>query len=503
MPRWVRWRLPAASFNVLRSWRACWLTRSGRAWSAGTSSGTRRAGASPCTGRRPADGRGAVGEGVTSNQHDVLVIGAGPAGLAAARSAARRGARTLVLERLGGPGELGHPCSAAVAPLPGRVRGLMAEDGLWLPELDLLLPRASIVGPAREQRFVSPAGNEFRASFPSGPQTTVVFVDKPALLRLLARQAAEAGAELRFGEQVDGLEREGGRVVGARTRSGRHLAAWVIGAEGGSRRFAEAAGLFARAPVPRAAFRIVSRNWEAPAATEEDVGQVSTWGKRATSAPCPAFGTVVVPAPGRAMSFFSWLECDGAAAGGAVAGWALLDEYESGDPRVRGLFHGARPLGRSGTRLVVRDAAPTAVAPGFVGVGDAVGPGGHVGIVAATWLGHQAGVATARAAASGDAGREAAAAFDRRDYRPLRRGLDAESRVIESLLRLSDDELDRLARVFAGLDLAPFLTGAAWSMARSTAGWLVASWRTVLRELPLLVRALKAPRARASGRRAR
>jgi flavin-dependent dehydrogenase len=433
---------------------------------------------------------------MSSDRHDVLVIGAGPAGLAAARAAAEAGARTLVLERLGGPGELGHPCSAAMAPLPGRVRGLMVEDGVRFAELDLVLPRAAIVGHAREQRFVSPAGHAFRARFPCDADAPVLFVDKTALLRILAQQATDAGADLRFGVQVDALLQDAGRVNGVRTRGAVQRAAWVIGAEGSSRRFAEAAGLFARGPTPRAAFRIVSRNWEAPAATAEDVGQLSTWGRRYTSAPCPAFGTVVVPEPGRAMSFFSWLEDDRAGAGDAVAGWAQLDEYESDDPRVRGLFLGGRPLGRSGTRLVVRDAARSAVAPGFLGVGDSVGPGGHVGILAAAWLGHHAGVAAAHAASGGSAGPAAVGAFDRRRYRPLRRGLDAESRIIESLLRLSDDELDRLARLLAGLDVGPFITGAVGPMARSTARWLATSWGAALRELPLLRRFLGGTPAR-------
>jgi len=56
--------------------------------------------------------------------YDIAIIGAGPAGLMAARTTARLGLRTLLLEKLPRAGELSHPCGAA------------AHDGrrvIWTP----------------------------------------------------------------------------------------------------------------------------------------------------------------------------------------------------------------------------------------------------------------------------------------------------------------------------------------------------------------------------------
>lgn len=78
-------------------------------------------------------------------KRDVVVIGAGPAGLSAARGAARPGLDVLLLEKLSQADELGHPCGAAIAPHPGFVSGQRQHDGLYFPELDLTIRRSLIV----------------------------------------------------------------------------------------------------------------------------------------------------------------------------------------------------------------------------------------------------------------------------------------------------------------------------------------------------------------------
>jgi 2-polyprenyl-6-methoxyphenol hydroxylase-like FAD-dependent oxidoreductase len=98
---------------------------------------------------------------------DIVVIGAGPAGLSAARAAARPGLDVLLLEKLSQAGELGHPCGAAIAPHPGFVSGQRQRDGLHFPELDLTIPRSLIAGWPPTQRYISPGGYEMRIQFPA------------------------------------------------------------------------------------------------------------------------------------------------------------------------------------------------------------------------------------------------------------------------------------------------------------------------------------------------
>lgn len=122
-----------------------------------------------------------------AHDYDLAVIGAGFAGLACARAAARRGLRVLVLERQSEPGAHVHTTGLVVkeaaerweipASLTRRVRGAR----LYAPSLATL-------------DLVSP-GYYFLAT------------DTAALMRWLAREACRAGAHLRFARRYRGAVR--------------------------------------------------------------------------------------------------------------------------------------------------------------------------------------------------------------------------------------------------------------------------------------------------------
>src|SRR5512135_3312851 len=119
-------------------------------------------------------------------QYDVVVVGAGPAGLSAARTIARLGFSTLVLERLPKAGELRHPCTGVITPVPGFVGGRRMLDGLFLPSVDLFIPSSLILGYPPDQRLVSPSGYQFKATFAERAEFPAAVIDKPGLLRLMA-----------------------------------------------------------------------------------------------------------------------------------------------------------------------------------------------------------------------------------------------------------------------------------------------------------------------------
>ena len=77
-------------------------------------------------------------------EYDVLVCGAGPAGICAAVAAARQGARTALVERYGIPG--GNLTSGCVGPILGSVsQGTMRDEVvalLGVPDNDMTAPPA-------------------------------------------------------------------------------------------------------------------------------------------------------------------------------------------------------------------------------------------------------------------------------------------------------------------------------------------------------------------------
>ena len=182
-------------------------------------------------------------------QCDVVIVGAGPAGLSAARTVARLGLDTVLLERMPAPGSRQFPRSAVLTPVPGFVSGRRLFDGLFFPSLDFLVPSSLILGYPPVQKFISPSGYAFSACFGSRAGFPAAVVDKRGLLKLLAEQAQSAGARLQFETPVVGLLVESGQVVGVRTENGPLRAQVVMAVEGIARRLCEEGDLY-EVPYP-------------------------------------------------------------------------------------------------------------------------------------------------------------------------------------------------------------------------------------------------------------
>lgn len=422
-------------------------------------------------------------------QFDVVVIGGGPAGLSAAHAAASSGLKILVLEKLSKAGELSHPCSAAIAPLPGFITGRRKQDGTYYPELDLTIPANLIVGHPTISRYVSPGGLTFTASFPDRDDFPVAVIDKAALLRLMADKAIAAGAELRFGTSVTGLLKAGGQVVGVCTHQEKIGARVVLSAEGISRQFVDEAGLYTGAnPTKQYAF-VVSEELECPAIQAQHVGQINTLGRRYTSAGTPVFGVVVIPAPGRGGIYFS-VFADSPKVHTEESLWYYLEEYWQKDPRINALFTKAKVISRAGMRMVIRDIPKHVVCNGFIGIGDSVTPGGHLGILPSIFLGQQAARVAAQAIQAGDVSARGLADYDQLFHGPILRGLDTESKIITGLAAMTDEELDRLSQTLGKINLAPFFFGEMKPMLIETLKWVATGLPLIMRDWKLVMRML-------------
>lgn len=156
---------------------------------------------------------------------DTLIIGAGPAGSAAAFHLAHRGRQVVLCERHQ-PGQ-GKACGG----------GMAASVQRWFP-FDLSPAVDQVI---REVRFTWALGDPVRATLPG--EAPFWIVRRSVLDGFLADRAAEAGATLRFGTVVESVERQGAlwRVVDQRGED--WLARSLLIADGSSSSLAGRLGL--------------------------------------------------------------------------------------------------------------------------------------------------------------------------------------------------------------------------------------------------------------------
>jgi len=184
-----------------------------------------------CDRRGGASSRRACIPHLTSDRHDVIVVGAGPAGSTTARHLADRGHDVVLIDKNEGP-------RSRIA-----CTGIVSREAY--DELDL--PRTPVIDTIRMARFFSPAGVEVTYE-PRDPLGYVV--DRTKLDGALAARAREAGATLLGGYRARAVEKgRGGVTLTVENGDVRtlHARALVV-ATGYHRRLHETAGL-GRAPA--------------------------------------------------------------------------------------------------------------------------------------------------------------------------------------------------------------------------------------------------------------
>jgi len=155
---------------------------------------------------------------VSIEETDVLVVGAGPAGLIAGREAARRGVNVIILEE---DDEVGNPCHCA---------GLLSVRGL--KEIGIEPSREFVQNEVSGAIFHSPSDLTFEVR---RREKMAYVVDRALFDKALARQAVTAGAGLRLGFKAEMFLVEKGVVSGVVGKNKETIRAKVIiDAEGSS-----------------------------------------------------------------------------------------------------------------------------------------------------------------------------------------------------------------------------------------------------------------------------
>ena len=141
---------------------------------------------------------------------DVFVVGGGPAGLAAAIAARRRGLDVIVADGVEPP--IDKPCG----------EGLMPDTLSALRELGIAINPAEGFA-FRGIRFVDEAA-EIDGNFPFGQG---IGLRRPLLHERMIQQARQLGATFMWNASVSGLSRTGA-IVNGKTITAR----WIVGADG-------------------------------------------------------------------------------------------------------------------------------------------------------------------------------------------------------------------------------------------------------------------------------
>jgi digeranylgeranylglycerophospholipid reductase len=163
------------------------------------------------------------------NAYDVLIAGAGPAGLSAALAAAKAGLRVAVFER---NKEIGYP--------------VHTSGGSWMAELRRLGVPERFMHPIRTGKFLAPAAS---ASFSYGTPISCI-LDVRGLYQHLAGQAAAAGADIFPSAGVDYAILHNERPRGLQVRNhGEFFAPLLIDATGVAGVLAQQMNL--RGPITR------------------------------------------------------------------------------------------------------------------------------------------------------------------------------------------------------------------------------------------------------------
>jgi len=360
------------------------------------------------------------------NAFDIVIVGGGPAGLAAAEVAAQGGARVAVLER---QSEIGYP--------------IHTSGGSWIADMRAIGIPAHLYHPIRHVTWLSP-NRQLQLTY-EDPVACVL--DVRGVYQFLAARAVRAGAVIHLRSPVEGPIIEDGRVVGvvARDHTGktrRWPAHVVIDASGFSSTIATKAGL--RTGYRRYGYG-AEYDYEAPNYNQDELYLIIG----SQFAP-NGYAWIFPHGNGRVRLGVGVLRPDTEA-----DARVYLDTFTSRLPQLASALAGASPIEYHTGLFPSEGVIDSFVGDGFLTTGDAAGQGSTLvgeGIRFAIYSGRMAGKAAAAAVRAGDSSARFLARYEREWRGQFGRDMRIAYLINRRIAAYTDEQWDH------GLDLLARMT---------------------------------------------
>jgi|BEDMetMinimDraft_2_1075160.scaffolds.fasta_scaffold00457_3 geranylgeranyl reductase family len=177
-----------------------------------------------------------------SNLYDVIIVGAGPAGAAAAKSAAKNGAKTLILEK--------YPTIQANKPCGEAVGSKALETAGISPKSDIIVnvAYAQVYSPSLKRIDIKDKG---------------YLINKSRFIQELVIHAVDYGCNVKVREEVKEVNYDQNeKLMKVKTVHGEYLAKVVIGADGYASVTAKSLGINEKPePIPTVQYIMVGKNF--------------------------------------------------------------------------------------------------------------------------------------------------------------------------------------------------------------------------------------------------
>jgi digeranylgeranylglycerophospholipid reductase len=353
--------------------------------------------------------------------YDIIIVGAGPAGVSAAKTAALNGAKTLIIEKQ--PTVMASkPCGEATSQKTLQTAGVAAKPSVVMHRAD-----AMVFSPNLKSVHINEIGFS---------------INKTIFIQEIVAQAAEAGAHVHVREEVQAINRTAEEKIVVKSAHGEYLAKVVIGADGYNSTVARSLGINEKSePIPTVQYTMVNCQLEYPDTVRFYLGNevaprgyawIFPKGEKLTEV---GIGVRGVPAKQYLDKFVKQFEKE--------LGKGQIIDYRGAPVPIGGIIE-------------------QNVLDGALLIGDAAGmviPLTGAGIHSSVAAGLLAGEVAAISVSEGDCSKTRLEEFNRRYGDEWGRRIAKSLKVMQAIENLSDDDLNRLQTILGGDDILDLANG--------------------------------------------